>query len=82
MRGFASAASALAASAATVAAAAAVAARAAATLAALPALATIRAAHATRLPPNRRGLLHDQERLLRWRTHLDQERVRGRRHGA
>eukprot|EP00964_Phaeocystis_antarctica_P132438 scaffold96547_cov77-Phaeocystis_antarctica.AAC.1 len=36
-----------------------------------------------RLRPDRRGLLHDQERLLRQRPRLDRERVRGgRRHGA
>ena len=57
---------------------------------AIPAIATpagiapaaIHAAHAAWLPRDRRGLLHDRERLLRWRPHLDDERVQCRRHGA
>ena len=54
-----------------------------ATLAAVAAaVAALAAAHAARLRPDRRGLLHDRERLLRRRPHLDRERVRGRRHGA
>ena len=44
--------------------------------------AAIRAAYATRLPEDRRGLLHDRERLLRRRPHLDDERVQCRRHSA
>ena len=49
--------------------------------AALAALAAL-AAYAARLRPDGRGLLHDRERLLRRQPRLDQERVRGRRHGA
>jgi len=72
----------VAAHAAAVAAIAAVAAAALAT-ASITTLAAIPTAHAAWLPPDRRrGLLHDQERVLRWRHHLDQERVRCRRHGA
>ena len=37
---------------------------------------------AARLPPDCLELLHDRERLLRWGARFDQERVRGRRHGA
>eukprot|EP00964_Phaeocystis_antarctica_P063482 scaffold38122_cov64-Phaeocystis_antarctica.AAC.5 len=51
-------------------------------LAALAAVAAIRATHAARLPPDSWRLLHDRERLLRRRPHLEPERVRGRRHGA
>jgi len=73
------AAAALAAAAATLAAApAAIAARAAtaAALAVIAATATNAAAIATIT------VLHGRERLLRWRPHLHQERMRCRRHGA
>tara|TARA_B100000795_G_scaffold93811_1_gene68660 strand:- start:28 stop:408 length:381 start_codon:yes stop_codon:yes gene_type:complete len=65
-----------AAAAARVAAALAAAARVAAALAATATGATNAAAIATAT------VLHDRERLLRWLSHLHQERVRCRRHGA
>jgi hypothetical protein len=52
------------------------------TTAAISAVAAILATDVTWLPPDRRELLHDRERLLRWRPHLVDERVRCRRHGA
>ena len=70
--------------AADVAAAAALAALAAAAVAtaSITSHAAIRAAYATWLSPDRRELLHDRERLLRWRPHFNDERVRCRRHST